>query len=315
MRMALFLAAAFTLAHAQTPPPGGRDIQDLMQLKTRPAGPEPVVMPGPDGRADGRFDAAGTRIADAAERFSQTAQQYMCRETLEQRVIRPRSVRKVKGNAVAAGSAPQYDHRRIVSFYTFTTVGRSAAIREIRQVLTVDKETVAKEFEGRRSFRNALLSRDDESKGRLLNSFGAEGLSGVTTDLGQMVLLFDRDSIKNFVFEYDREETVGGTPTMVIRYTQKRGTEGVRINEGGKQTKGALRGWLWVRLPDDLPLRITMISARSEKKQEIRDEAEVDYAENPNGALLPAAVLHRRWENDILAAEDDFRYSEWQSLK
>jgi hypothetical protein len=264
---------------------------------------------------DSRLAASGTRIADVAERFSQTAQQYMCRETLEQRSIRPRSVRKVKGNAVAAGSAPQYDHRRIVAFYAFTTAGRSPVIREIRQVLTVDKETVAKEFEGRKSFRNALLSGDDEAKGRLLNSFTAEGLSGVATDLGQMVLLFDRSSIKNFEFEYDREETISGTPAMVIRYTQKQGSGGVRINEGGKKTKAALRGWLWVRLSDSLPLRITMISARTDKKQEIRDEAEVDYAENSSGALLPAAVIHRRWENDILAAEDDFRYSEWQSLK
>ena len=84
-------------------------------------------MAGPDGRVDGRLGAAGGPITEVAERFSQTAQQYMCRETLEQRVIRPRSVRKAKGNAVASGSAPQYDHRRIVSFYTFTTVRRSPA--------------------------------------------------------------------------------------------------------------------------------------------------------------------------------------------
>ena len=309
------IAAASAVASAQTPPVTGRDVKDLLQLKTRSAAPEPVVMAGPDGRVDSRLAAAGTRIADVAELFSQTAQQYMCRETLEQRAIRPRSIRKAKGNAVAAGSAPQYDRRRIVAFYAFTTAGHSPVIREIRQVLTVDKETVAKEFEGRKSFRNALLSRDDESKGSLLNSFTAEGLSGVATDLGQMLLLFSRSSIKNYEFEYDREEAIGGTPTMVIHYSQKKGTAGVRISEGGKNKKDALRGWLWVRLPDSLPLRITMISARNDKKQEIRDEAEVDYLENPSGALLPAAVIHRRWENDILAAEDDFRYSEWQSLK
>src|SRR5205807_4465400 len=138
----------------------------------------------------------------------------------------------------------------IVSFYSFTTYGRSPVIREIRQVLTVDKETLAKEFEGRRAFRKALLSRDDEAKGYLSNGFGAEVLSGIATDMGQMVLLFDRESIKNFAFEYDRDETIAGIATMVIRYTQKRGKEGVRIDEGGKQTKESLKGWLWVRLPD-----------------------------------------------------------------
>ena len=316
MRMALFLAAAFALARAQTTPPQAREVNPELKLKTRTAtSTEPVVLQGPDGRADPRLAPAGNRIAEASERFSLTAQQYMCRETLEQRAIRPRSVRKAKGNTVALGSAPQYDHRRIVSFYSFTTFGRSPVVREIRQVLIVDKETLTKEFEGRRSFRKALLSRDDEAKGYLSNGFGAEVLSGIATDMGQMVLLFDRDSIKNFAFEYDRDETIAGIATMVIRYTQKRGKEGVRIDEGGKKTKEPLKGWLWVRLPDFLPLRITMISAHSEKKHDIREEAEVDYAEYPNGALLPAAVIHRRWDTDILAAEDDFRYSEWQSLQ
>jgi hypothetical protein len=313
--MALFLSAAFALAQAQSRPPQGGELSPDVKLKTRTAGAAPVVMAGPDGRVDPRLAAAGSRIAEAAERFSQAAQQYMCRETLVQRAIRTRSVRKVKGTAVALGSNPQYDHRQIVSFYGFTTVGRSPAIRELRQVLTVDKETLAKEFEGRKSFRNALLAHDDESKGGMMSAFGAEGLRGVATDLGQMVLLFDRDSMKNFAFEYDREERIGSTSTMVIRYTQKRGSEAVRIDENGKHSKGELRGWLWVRLPDHLPVRITMITTRNEKKRDVRDEAEVDYAEISSGALLPMAVIHRRWENDILAAEDDFRYSEWQPLQ
>lgn len=314
MRIGLLLAAVCALAHPQTGPRPGSSSSEA-HLKLRPAEPPPVVMGGREGSADPRFASSGTRIADVAERFSQTAQQYFCRETLEQRVIRPRSLRKAKGNTLALGSTPQYDHRRIVSFYSFTTLGRSPAIHEIRQVLTVDKERVEKEFEGLRAFRKALLSRDDEAKGSMLGSFGAEGLSGVATDLGQMVLLFDRSSMANFVFEYDREEAVDGTPAMVIRYTQKKGDEGVRITEGGKQSKGALRGWLWVRVPDDLPLRITMITTRSDKKQEVRDEAEVDYVENPKGALLPSSTLHRRWENDILVAEDHFQYSEWQPLQ
>jgi len=130
-----------------------------------------------------------------------------------------------------------------------------------------------------------------------------------------MILLFDANGIKNFTFDYDREETTRGISTMVIRYSQKGGAESVHIIDHGKKAKVALRGWLWVRLPDFLPVGITMISSRTEKKHEIRDEAEVDYAENSEGALLPSAVLHRRYEDDILAAEDDFRYANWQSLK
>ncbi len=101
----------------------------------------------------------------------------------------------------------------------------------------------------------------------------------------------------------------------MIRYAQKSGPESVRINERGKQTKNKLTGWMWVRLPDCVPIRITMITSRHDHQLEIRDEAEVDYAESAGGNLLPSSAFHRRYENDILAAEDDFEYSNWRSLK
>lgn len=294
MWMVLLAAAAFAGAQAQTAPP---------------------AMSGPDGKLDSRLAAAGLRVANIAERFSDTAQQYVGREVLEQRVIRRGAIRKAKGNAIAPGSTLEYDHRRIVSLYSFTTVSRSPAIREIRQVLMVDKDKVIKEAEGRNLFRTALLRRDDEVKGQLLNQFEPEALSGVATNLGQMILLFDKSGMRNYAFEYDRQEALGGGQAMVVSYAQRRGREGVHIDEGGKKMKGDLRGWLWVRLPDYLPLRITMVTAHTLKKQEVRDEAEVDYAENTNGVLLPTTVIHRRWENDVLVAEDYFQYSEWQTLQ
>lgn len=265
---------------------------------------------------DNRLTQPLQRVAAVAGLFAQTAQQYISQETLRQRVIRGDSIRKKKGDTVPlASGTPQYNRREIVSYYAFTTIGKSPVIHELRQILTVDKDRLAKDFEGRNVFRNALLSRDDDVKNKLLNGFEPEALNGVAMDLGQMILLFDASGIKNFTFDYDREETIRGISTMVIRYSQKAGDESVHIIDRGKKAKVALRGWLWVRLPDFLPVGMTMISSRTEKKHQIRDEAEVDYFENPDGALLPSAVLHRRYEDDILAAEDDFRYTNWQSLK
>jgi hypothetical protein len=265
---------------------------------------------------DNRLTQPLQRVAAVARLFAQTAQQYLCQETLRQRVIRGNSIRKKKGDTVPLVSGtPQYNQREIVSYYAFTTLGKSPAVHEVRQILTVDKERLAKDFEGRNVLRNALLSRNDQVKNQLLNGFEPEALNGVAMDLGQMILLFDANGIKNFTFDYDREETVRGNSTMVIRYSQKGGAESVHIIDHGRQAKAPLRGWLWVRLPDFLPVGMTMISSRTEKKHEIRDEAEVDYAENSDGALLPSAVLHRRYEDDILAAEDDFKYTNWQSLK
>ncbi len=296
MRLAPLAAAAFAMACAQTassaPRGAATSAQDTAVIRALP------------------------RIAEAAERFAANAQQVMGLETLRQRMIHRASAHKEqKRDAALSPAAAQYSVRQIVSYYAFTTLRGSPAIHEIRQVLTVDKETEAKDDDGRKFLRNALLSYDDDAKKKMRQQFEAEGLSGVATDLGQMVLLFDKSGQKNFVFEYDREENIGVARTMVIRYSQKSGPEGVRINDRGKETKGKLTGWIWVRLPDCFPMRITMITSRHDRKLEIRDEAEVDYGEGARGSLLPFAAFHRRYENDILAAEDDFRYSNWQSLK
>lgn len=310
--MVLLLAAAATVGHSQTATAQSLSNSPQDKLKMRPAGTPPIEMPGQDSRLAG----AGPHLTAAAERFSQTAQQYICHETLQQRVIRPHSMRKEKGQgAMVLTGVPEYNQRQITSYYAFTTFGKSPEIHEIRQLLTVDKDVILKDFEARRLFRDALLSRDDELKGKIAGQFEPEALNGVATDLGQMVLSFAEDSISHFTFSFDREETIGATRAMVVRYTQKSGPESVHINDRGKKLKSQLSGWLWLRLPDDVPLRITMVSSRTEKKHDIREEAEVDYAENPNGALLPSSVLHRRFEDDILVAEDDFRYTAWESLK
>lgn len=284
MRMVLLLAAAVAAGHSQTPSIQAPSNTAAARLKTRASGAPPIEMPGGDSHLTG----VGPRLIAAAERFSQTAQQYICHESLRQRVIRPRSLKKEKGQAaMVLTGVPQYNQRLITSYYAFTTFGKSPEIHEIRMLLTVDKDTVNKDFEGRRIFRAALLTRDDRTKSQIAGQFEPEALNGVAMDLGQMILSFAEDSIANFDFNFDREENIGAAPAMVVRYKQNSGSEAIRINDRGKKLKSQLSGWLWLRQPDGVPLRITMISSRTDKKHEIRDEAEVDYAENPSGALLP----------------------------
>jgi hypothetical protein len=278
MRTPLLIIAVVALAGAQTQPP-------------------PTTTP----EQDAQVKDALPQLAQAADRFAKTAQQFYCHETLRQRAIRSSPVR----------GPLQYDQRQIVSYYAFTTLAGSPAIREIRQILTMNNEKNAKDPEGSRFLHDALAAHNDEIKTQLLKQFTEEGLKGVATDLGQLVLLFSRPGIKNYGFEFDREETSGYARTLVVRYAQMNGREGVHISERGKQQKETLRGWLWLRLPDYLPVRITMITTRRNGKHEIRDEAEVDYTDSQN-ALLPTEVIHRRYEDDILAAEDDFQYSNWQ---
>jgi hypothetical protein len=312
MRVVLLLAAAAAVGHSQTAPVHNSTYTPANTLATRPADPSPIKMTSQDTRLAGTIP----HLTAAAERFSQTAQQYICHETLRQRVLLPRSIRKLKGEGtLVLTGVPEYNYREINSYYAFTTFGKSPQIHEIRQLLTVDKEVVEKDFEARRLFRNALLTRDDDLKGKIGGQFEPEALNGVAIDLGQIILSFAEHGIAHFTFGFDREESIGSVQTMVVHYMQNSGSEAVHIDDRGKKQNSQLSGWLWLRLPGDVPLRITMISSRTEKQHGIRDEAEVDYAENPDGALLPSSVLHRRYVDDILVAEDDFRYASWESLK
>jgi hypothetical protein len=339
MRTALLASWIFVIA-AQTPPADHAPAQPPKRpapvIVTAPAMPVTLSGEGPARarsnpsppssapaasapkvhQADARVDALLPHIRDAAQLFASSAQQYMCRETLRQRVIHAGAMRRAKhSEGFVAGSALRYDTRQIESWFAFTTIGKSPAIHEVRQVLAVDKDTVLKEEQGRTLLRDALLARDDQAKSTLPGKFADEALKGVATDLGQLILLFEGNGLKNFQFDFEREETIRGVRTMVMRYAQVGGKEAVRINENGKELKETLRGFLWASEPDGVPLRITLITTRKSPKQEVRDESEVDYATIGGGALLPAAVIHRRYEDDVLAAEDDFRYTNWQSLK
>lgn len=296
MSIVVFVAAAMLLSAFEKPPQGNASTQ------------APAL-------ADPRLSNTLSRVSAAAELFAASAQQYMSRESLRQRVIHSGSIRRSKDGEAIIGGGLKYDARQIESFYAFTTLGNSRAVREIRQVIKVDKNNTLSEDEGRKRLRDALLGRDDPAKAAMMSQFSEVALNGVATDLGQLILSFGNRGIDRFAFDVEREEVLRDVPCIVIRYTQKSGKDAVHINEKGKEIRESLQGWLWASLSDGIPLRITLITSHKSGRQETRDEAEVDYAAIPSGALLPASVIHRRYEDDLLAAEDDFRYADWQSLK
>lgn len=278
----------------------------------------PPIKTVPAISSDTRVAAAVERLSQAAELFFSSAQQYICRERLDQKVLQPASADHIAPAKSAAGAPGDANdsYRAIDSYFAFTTVAPSAAVREIREMLKVDKKTLAEDEAGRASLRNILLGGDSAAKKKLRDRFTSEAPSGIVTDLSQMILLFDRAGVRNFNFSYARNAKLGGAPAIVIRYEQRGGNEGVHIEENGKRSKSALEGTIWVTTTEERrPLRITMTTSRRNRKREIRDEAQVDYHWLPSGALLPAMVIYRRFDNSVLAAEDDFRYSQWESLK
>jgi hypothetical protein len=50
-------------------------------------------------------------------------------------------------------------------------------------------------------------------------------------------------------------------------------------------------------------------------KTDIRDESQVDYEEVAHGVFLPASLVHRRFVNGKLFAEDRAQYAEWKPVR
>ena len=234
-------------------------------------------------------------VTASAARFAETAPHFMALEKLSQR----------------ARSGDHFEDRHIVAYYGFSSLRNSPGLIELRQLVSVDGRAVAGNEEARKFLRDALLSNDDGVKQKMLGAFVKEGLTGVATDFGQLILLFGRDRIQDFSLQYDHDDSIGSLQAQVFNYTQKTGREGMRV-EGGRKRE-PLRGRIWLRLPDHVPVRITLVTSRNNHGVKVRDEGQVDYAEH-HGVLLPAGVLHRQFDNDEVVAQDTYEYAAWQPV-
>jgi hypothetical protein len=107
---------------------------------------------------------------------------------------------------------------------------------------------------------------------------------------------------------------VGADRAMVVDFRQSAGAEALRVSEPGKEIREPLTGQIWIRDPGFVPLRITLNTSRRERSKKIRDEARVDYDFKPDGTILPASVVYRRFVDDELFVEGIYRYTEWEPL-
>jgi hypothetical protein len=207
----------------------------------------------------------------------------------------------------------RYAAREVVSEYGYATLrGESPdaepALHEFRSVISVNGRTVAKAEEARRTLTLGLRSEDDRVKKRMLERFRRLGVVEPAVDFGQIILLFGRRSLEHYHFQPAREALIGAERMLVYQFEEVEGPGALTKFEGREMTTARLRGEIWSRRRDLLPLRIaveTVPAAGSTR----RDEAVVDYAMSGHGVLLPTSVTHRAWDGDFLIAENLYRYA------
>jgi hypothetical protein len=270
-------------------------------------------MPGAE---DTRVTEAMYRVSKEASQLWQIAPGFMGRDTLNQRaLVRKRSHFRVGVAGETGGKLePMYQTREILSFYGLGAFkGAPEALREFRESYAMDGAPLQDEKKARERLGALLSGGDNAAKQAAINTFEQRCVAGSATDFGQLILLFTKANVNKYTYEFGGDTRLGVDNAWMISFKQQKGNESLHISDGGKKIAEKLQGEIWVRQGDYLPLRVVLNSTRTRNKNEIRDEAKVDYTVI-SGALLPAAIVYRRFLNDELVLESIYRYADWQPV-
>jgi hypothetical protein len=254
-----------------------------------------------------------SRLAEEAEVFARTARAVLSEETLQQRHLKPPG--RFHPRIGVAPPSEVYLTREIVSEYGFSSFQDSPTfLHEFRTVISVDGKKVLTAEKARRSLTLGMAAADDGVKKQMLTDFEKHGLTGSATDFGQLILLFTKRRLNDYEFAMAGQDHIGADTAAVISFKQKGGQEALTVFAGNNAQRAALQGFLWVRLPDFLPLRIRLLSAHKEGENLIRTTATVEYAMSAHGCLLPASVLYRDLVGNKLLAENIYQYAPFRKF-
>jgi hypothetical protein len=267
---------------------------------------------------DDTLARALARVAAEAGRFSRNATRFTAEETLRQKaVIEPKTPRVRIAGVRQKPPRITLEARDIVSYYGFAPLNAAGArgLHEVRRIVSVDAKPRPDAANGRAALVFALLSPDERERDRLRKEFDQAGLAGQAADFGQVLMLFTEANQNRFSYELGDPGRIGAESTMTIAFRQRGGDQALRLNEGGKKDHAPLEGEIWVSESDYEPLRVTLRATRKKGRQEIRDDARVDYAPLATGELLPVSITHRRFLNDETIMENISQLADWRPLR
>ena len=221
------------------------------------------------------------------------------------------------GASAQKAPEPVWQERRIVSEYSFAAFsGEGGAVHELRRVTAVDGRTVQDPKKAQQELAAIVLAPDDKRKKELLEQFEKYGLLGAVTDFGQLLMLFTSGDVLHYEFTYRRIENQGTARLLVFGYQQIDGPEGLTVidaRRGASAQNMRIGGEVWVRENNFIPVRITL-ATEQDSGGLVREEASVDYAMSPYGALLPFWTEHRELRGGKVVAENKFSYADFRKF-
>jgi hypothetical protein len=273
-------------------------------------------------RGDDRTQQLVASLSREADAFRKLAPNVVGLETLFQRAVKPpKGGFRIRVGASAQNPAqPAWQERRLLSEYSFASfAGEGGAIHELRRVTAVDGRTVQDSRKAQEELAAIVTATDDKRKKELLVQFEKYGLVGAVTDFGQLILLFTSGDVLHYEFTYRRVENQGNAHLLVFGYRQIDGPEGLTVIDGRRSSTPArtlrIGGEVWVRENNFIPVRITLATGAGEDLDaEVREEASVDYAMSPYGALLPFWTEHKERRGGRVVAENQFSYADFRKF-
>ncbi len=256
------------------------------------------------------------RLAEEAAAFAGAARKTIGQETLRQKAVKrkPR-IRLRAGKAALKPIPPEYQNREIVSEYGFTSFEDNPnALHELRQVVSVDGRKVRSVKKARETLSFGMTSTNDRMKRKMLQDFEKHGLIGAVMDFGLTLLAFEKRSLANYSFKHIGTHMLGADAALVFAFEQVAGPEMMMIFAGRQAIREKLRGELWVRQSDYLPMRITTVTSREHEKDVFVTESTIDYAPSRFAALLPASIVYRERVNHQLTVQNIFEYSNYRQF-
>jgi hypothetical protein len=253
-----------------------------------------------------------SRVAEESEVLRQNAPKALSQETLEQRALMPpsRFHPRVGTAAVATPQPLRIQVRQLISEYSVGALKDSSSgdLVEFRQVVSVDGRLVQSAESARHALSLGMLSADDRLRKRMIEEFAKHGLVDIATDYGLILLAFSKRGLEHMKVTLGGETRIGADAARAILWEQTSAAGAELEFRGRTAARRPMRGILWVRQPDGLPLRVEALAETTESKHTFRDEATVEYVLSTHGFLTPASVLHRHLLDGKLMTENLYRY-------
>ena len=255
------------------------------------------------------------RLSEEAEVFKHRITRALSQETLVQHALQPPSRFHLRaGRAAVAPPQPRFLTREIVSEYTLGTLQSAPGLHEFRQVVSVDGRHIASNEKARHALVLGVQSSDDKLRQRMLEQFRKFGLQNAAVEFAPAILMFTRRQIGDYTFRPAGTALIGADDCDVLDYEQVAGQESMLVLRGRQATREPLRGRVYLRRSDHLPLRITFTARRREGAHTFQDDAVVDYTYNPQGFLMPVSAVHREQADGALVVESTFQYTRFREF-